>query len=507
MNQLENQNKKTVIVLGLARSGTSVVSGIVSILGVEMSGSKTPLPVVPKGSYEDPKFSGLIEKILRKALSWETSVYWEGIELSYSRNKILGQKNNFNEQIKDIILQREQNNTIWGWKYPATHLAIDLFLPYLVNPHFIICFRDPLKIAQSSQEFFTLMKISKKISLFQMLKVINFHNKVILRFLEKHPELPRIFVAFEDVIENPIEETERMADFLGLELTEKKKEKIKEFVIPRERIRKEKIKVHYQNKLKMNLVRKGLATLKKEGLMIFLNKFFRFVRQKFWKKNKQTQRFFLSYHIFRIRHFNSTKIENLINFAFYKLGKIIKPQQIPEEISQLLKVLENRKPKVVLEIGTANGGTLFLFSRILPKDAIIISIDLPEGKFGGGYPKWKIPLYKSFVKGNQKLYLLRKDSHQKETLNEVLKILSGNLLDFLFIDGDHSYEGVKKDFEMYSPLVKKRGIVSFHDVTPGKPKNVGGVPQFWKEVKSKYKHREIVKDWKQGGYGIGVIYK
>jgi hypothetical protein len=61
---------------------------------------------------------------------------------------------------------------------------------------------------------------------------------------------------------------------------------------------------------------------------------------------------------------------------------------------------------------------------------------------------------------------------------------------------------------MYSPLVRKGGIIALHDIVPGPPKNVGGVPQFWEEIKSQgeYKWLEIVKDWNRGGYGIGVIY-
>jgi len=51
-------------------------------------------------------------------------------------------------------------------------------------------------------------------------------------------------------------------------------------------------------------------------------------------------------------------------------------------------------------------------------------------------------------------------------------------LDFLFIGGDHTYEGVRMDFEMYSPLVRSCGIVVFHDIVPG-PENVGGAPRFW----------------------------
>jgi len=45
--------------------------------------------------------------------------------------------------------------------------------------------------------------------------------------------------------------------------------------------------------------------------------------------------------------------------------------------------------------------------------------------------------------------------------------------DFLFIDGDHTYEGVEGDFEMYSPLVRRGGIIAFHDIVPGPPENVG----------------------------------
>lgn len=36
-------------------------------------------------------------------------------------------------------------------------------------------------------------------------------------------------------------------------------------------------------------------------------------------------------------------------------------------------------------------------------------------------------------------------------------------IDFLFIDGDHSYEGVKADFELYSKLLTDRGIIAIHD--------------------------------------------
>jgi len=146
-----------------------------------------------------------------------------------------------------------------------------------------------------------------------------------------------------------------------------------------------------------------------------------------------------------------------------------------------------------------------LFARVSSPDAVIISIDLPHGRFGGGYPEWKIPLYRSFATQKQKIYLIREDSHELSTLNMVKKILKGHKLDFLFIDGDHTYDGVKRDFEVYSESVSKGGIIAFHDICPHPPQTGCEVNKFWREIKDDYKHVELIKDYKKGWGGIGVL--
>jgi predicted O-methyltransferase YrrM len=113
-----------------------------------------------------------------------------------------------------------------------------------------------------------------------------------------------------------------------------------------------------------------------------------------------------------------------------------------------------------------------------------------------------------FKRGRQRIVPIRGDSHSEETLRRVLDILSGNKLDLLFIDGDHSYEGVKKDYETYSTLVRKGGVIAFHDIVPGPQHLVGGVPRFWSKLKNSLPDSnslEIVAEWNQGGYGIGVV--
>jgi predicted O-methyltransferase YrrM len=198
-------------------------------------------------------------------------------------------------------------------------------------------------------------------------------------------------------------------------------------------------------------------------------------------------------------------LHDLVNYAFTGGGGLIMPLQVRSEILLLLYIIKSKPPKNVLEIGTSNGGTLFLLSRVAAEDACIISIDLPLGAFGGGYPAWKRPFYKSFAQKCQTIRLIRADSHELGTRDKVEAILQMNKVDLLFIDGDHSYEGVRKDFEMYHRLVKKGGRIVFHDIVKHRQSVSCEVSRYWEEIKLKYSNREIIEDPNQGWAGLGII--
>lgn len=59
------------------------------------------------------------------------------------------------------------------------------------------------------------------------------------------------------------------------------------------------------------------------------------------------------------------------------------------------------------------------------------------------------------------------------------KVEWSDKVDVLFIDGDHSYEGARADFEKYEPFVKRDGLILMHDVLPRQ----FGVRKFWEEIK------------------------
>ncbi|MBN1527380.1 MAG: glycosyltransferase [Candidatus Omnitrophica bacterium] len=217
--------------------------------------------------------------------------------------------------------------------------------------------------------------------------------------------------------------------------------------------------------------------------------------------------FYALYFTIAVRMFTAGYgIRESVDFVFNGRRGMIRPLQIREEITKFLEIVAARKPRMVLEIGTNVGGTLFLFSRAASRDASILSIDLPGGRFGGGYRLWRVLLYKAFALPGQKIFLIRKDSHRVTTLKEAATMLKDKPVDLLFIDGDHTYEGVRKDFEMYSPLVRKGGIIAFHDIVVHAPESGCEVSRFWEEIKPRYEHAEIIADTDQKMGGIGVLF-
>lgn len=195
-----------------------------------------------------------------------------------------------------------------------------------------------------------------------------------------------------------------------------------------------------------------------------------------------------------------------VDYATTAAGGVIFPGQVRSEIVNLASIVRAAQPKVVVEIGTAMGGTLFLWCANAAPDATVISIDLPNGIHGGGYPYWKTFLYRSFANARQQVRLFRGDSHSPAMLARLKEELAGRPIDFLFIDGDHTYAGVKQDFENYAPLVRPGGVIALHDVAVHPPEYHCEVDRFWNELKAKFEHREFIEDQKQGWAGVGVVF-
>lgn len=177
-----------------------------------------------------------------------------------------------------------------------------------------------------------------------------------------------------------------------------------------------------------------------------------------------------------------------------------------DEIRWLAATVRAMAPRCVLEIGTSHGGTFFVWTRVAADDATLVSVDLPPWELDDPAEPLKVARLRGFARARQRIHLIRATSHDPSTRDRVVAALGGRPVDVLFIDGDHSYEGVCDDFERYAPLVRSGGLVAFHDIHPHSRGWSGDVWRFWTEVRTRGRVEERIADLAQDGYGIGAVW-
>jgi predicted O-methyltransferase YrrM len=173
---------------------------------------------------------------------------------------------------------------------------------------------------------------------------------------------------------------------------------------------------------------------------------------------------------------------------------VIQPSQQKQEVAALARVVEERGWRTIVEIGRADGGTLYLLANAAPPGSLIVSVDVVDVG-----PATRFQLSR-FAPG-RRVEIVTGDSGAQTTLERARGLLGRRPLDFLFIDGDHTYTGVRRDYELWAPLVGSGGAVGFHDIRPGP--GSGDVHRFWAELEGK--KTEIVADTGQASYGIGLL--
>ena len=160
--------------------------------------------------------------------------------------------------------------------------------------------------------------------------------------------------------------------------------------------------------LKNNL-RDHLGSLRRQGRYRWLTEPLKWLQR---RRDVFAQRFLLDSIIQDMRSVGPVEdLNELFDLASRGFYSAICPIQVRSEFIRLLELIRSEQPKRILEIGTANGGTLFMLSRVIHPDSLLVSVDLPGGKFGGGYPARFVPLFEAMPLPTQNLHLLREDSH------------------------------------------------------------------------------------------------
>jgi predicted O-methyltransferase YrrM len=175
-------------------------------------------------------------------------------------------------------------------------------------------------------------------------------------------------------------------------------------------------------------------------------------------------------------------------------------QQIDREISALIAFLLSQQRNNVLEIGSAEGGSFYLWCQLFSGKKI--SLDYPTGNYGGIGMTAARKRNREFKTWSQDVHGILDDSHSMRAREKVARCLGGKKLDFLFIDGDHSLLGVRLDYFMYREFVRPGGYIAFHDINGSRWHHDVGclVSRFWSELKGEKQEFNSHRDW--GGIGL-----
>jgi predicted O-methyltransferase YrrM len=176
------------------------------------------------------------------------------------------------------------------------------------------------------------------------------------------------------------------------------------------------------------------------------------------------------------------------------------------ELVPLIAYLRRHKLRRVLEIGTERGGTLLVWTRLAERHATIVTVDWEQT---ARQVLTEPDELRSLAQPQQRIKVVRGDSHADETHAKISALLDGPL-DLLFLDGDHTYDGVRVDFESYGSLVRPGGLIVLHDVTRHRADSRCEVERFWRQIRGRYRWREFIDPEGDMGFGpwggIGVLH-
>ena len=120
-----NEEPRTIVVLGMPRGGTSMVAGVLSLLGFNIGDD------VEQSNQEDQEFT-------RLAAELEPLYDSAGAPIKEKFDKL-----------RALVAKKNEARPVWAFKDPNAHVYINELMPVLRNPYFVLVFRDHFAAAQT----------------------------------------------------------------------------------------------------------------------------------------------------------------------------------------------------------------------------------------------------------------------------------------------------------------------------------------------------------------------
>ncbi|MCL5773830.1 MAG: class I SAM-dependent methyltransferase [Firmicutes bacterium] len=162
-------------------------------------------------------------------------------------------------------------------------------------------------------------------------------------------------------------------------------------------------------------------------------------------------------------------------------------------------LVRNLKPERVVELGTYKGTSFFSFCQAVKDGDIkteLVAVDTWRGDKHSGY--YDNSVYNHVIKVKNTYYSELKIHFLRKTFDKAAREFDNNSIDILHIDGLHTYQAIKHDFDNWHQKTRRNGVILLHD-TAERMKDFG-VYKLWNELENKFNTISFTHS-----HGLGVL--
>lgn len=192
-----------------------------------------------------------------------------------------------------------------------------------------------------------------------------------------------------------------------------------------------------------------------------------------------------------------SRLSPFVSAASYWQPDWMRPSAWTEHAPFAFWLVEAMKPRSIVELGVHNGFSYFALCqavRALALEARCFGIDRWTGDDHAGF--YGDEVYDAVCRHNRRYEAFSRPI--RSDFADACALFADGSIDLLHIDGFHSYEAVRLDFETWLPKLSDRGVVLFHDIA--ELSEGFGVHRLWAELTRRYPHFAFVH-----GHGLGVL--
>jgi len=167
----------------------------------------------------------------------------------------------------------------------------------------------------------------------------------------------------------------------------------------------------------------------------------------------------------------------------------------------------NIKPQKVVDLGVHYGTSFFAFLQAVEDDMMsntnVYGVDLWGTETGdiGTLNDYDIDIFEIFTR-TLDIYNCKKNAHIiRKLFDDALASFENEIIDLLHIDGTHTYDAVKHDYETWKHKMRPDGVILFHDISKTSFVERDSAPQFWKELKVQHPYTLEFDHC----YGLGIL--